>query len=234
MSRSPYLPPNAAQQPPQAQQPSVTDVISTNKVLRSTYILLSMTLLFSAAIAGAAVYFDAPILHWGIHLLGVLGLYFLVYATKNSAIGIVSVFAFTGFLGYSLGTMLNPIMQVYANGADLITIALGLTGLAFVTLSAIALNPKRDFSFLSQFLFAGLIIVLGAVVISFFVQSSILHMAISTVMVLLMSGFILYDTNAIVKGGETNYIVATANLYLDIYLLFKNLLMLLLMFAGDE
>lgn len=234
MSRSPYLPPNAAQ-PPQAHQPSPVDVISTNKVLRSTYLLLSMTLLFSSAVAAAAVYFNAPMLHWGIHLIGFIGLYLLVYVTRNSAIGIASTFAFTGFLGYSLGTMLSFVLANYANGGELVAVTLGLTGLAFVTLSAIALNPKRDFSFLTQFLIAGVVVVVGAALINFFFLSSpIIHMAVSTGMVLLMCGFILYDTNAIVKGGETNYILATVHLYLDIYLLFKNLLMLLLMFAGED
>lgn len=212
-------------------------VLATNKVLRNTYALLSMTLLFSAMMSGVAIAINAP--HMGfIPLLVSFGLLFAISKMKNSGWGIVLVFAFTGILGFSLG----PIIGFYLNtpsGGQTVMTALGLTGFAFLSLSGYTLTSRKDFSFLSGFLFTGMMVVIGvmllALVGSFFgYHVPGVQLAISAAIVLLMSGLILFDTSRIVNGGETNYIMATVALYLDIYNMFIALLQLVGAFGGDD
>ncbi len=211
-------------------------IASTNKVLRNTYMLLSMTLLFSAAMAGVAIMIDAPYLGL-LALVGFIGLFFAVHKTQNSAWGLVWTFALTGFMGFTLGPIINMYLAT-ANGASIVMQAMGLTGLIFFSLSGYVLVTKKDFSFMGGFLFTGLMVVIGAVLLmwgaSFFgYYMSGAHLAISSAIVLLMSGFILYDTSRIINGGETNYIMATVSLYVSIYNLFTSLLHLLGA-LGDE
>lgn len=211
-------------------------VVSTNKVLRNTYLLLSMTLLFSGAMAGLALAIDAPYMSWWPLLIS-FGLLFAIMKFKNSVLGIGLVFAFTGTLGFSIG----PVVGFYlatAGGAETVMTALGLTGLIFFTLSGYVLTTKKDFSFMRGFLFTGLMVILGSMLLLFVgplfgFHVPGLHLAISAAVVLLMSGFILFDTSRIINGGETNYVMATVSLYLDIYNIFVHLLMLL-GFAGDD
>ena len=207
-----------------------TAVASTNKVLRNTYMLLSMTLLFSAAMTGVAIAVEAPYMGW-IPLIVAFGLIFAISKFKNSAWGILLVFAFTGILGFSLGPIINYYIQS-TGGAQIVMTAAGLTGMIFFSLSGYVLLTKKDFSFMSGFLMTGLWVVIGAIVLmflgSFFgFYVSGLHLAISAAIVILMSGFILYDTSRILNGGETNYIMATVSMYLSIYNLFTSLLHLL-------
>jgi modulator of FtsH protease len=216
---------------------SRTSALSTNKVLRNTYLLLSMTLLFSAAMAGVAMATNAP--HMGfMPMLVAFGLLFAISKFKNSGWGIVLVFAFTGILGFSLGPLLNMYMASAA-GTQTVLTAAGLTGLIFLSLSGYVLLTKKDFSFMSGFLITGMWGVIGSMLLMFvgslfgFYVSG-LHLAISAAVVMLMSGFILYDTSRIINGGETNYIMATVGLYLNIYNLFTSLLHLLGFFGGDD
>jgi modulator of FtsH protease len=216
---------------------SRTSALSTNKVLRNTYLLLSMTLLFSAAMAGVAMATNAP--HMGfMPLLVAFGLLFAISKFKNSGWGIVLVFAFTGILGFSLGPLLNMYMASAA-GTQTVLTAAGLTGMIFLSLSGYVLLTKKDFSFMSGFLMTGMWVVIGSMLLMFvgsmfgFYVSG-LHLAISAAVVMLMSGFILYDTSRIINGGETNYIMATVGLYLNIYNLFTSLLHLLGFFGGDD
>ncbi|MFT4719689.1 MAG: modulator of FtsH protease [Candidatus Azotimanducaceae bacterium] len=216
---------------------SRTSALSTNKVLRNTYLLLSMTLLFSAAMAGVAMATNAP--HMGfMPMLVAFGLLFAISKFKNSGWGIVLVFAFTGILGFSLGPLLNMYMASAA-GTQTVLTAAGLTGLIFLSLSGYVLLTKKDFSFMSGFLITGMWVVIGSMLLMFvgslfgFYVSG-LHLAISAAVVMLMSGFILYDTSRIINGGETNYIMATVGLYLNIYNLFTSLLHLLGFFGGDD
>jgi modulator of FtsH protease len=216
---------------------SRTSALSTNKVLRNTYLLLSMTLLFSAAMAGVAMATNAP--HMGfMPLLVAFGLLFAISKFKNSGWGIVLVFAFTGILGFSLGPLLNMYMASAA-GTQTVLTAAGLTGMIFLSLSGYVLLTKKDFSFMSGFLITGMWVVIGSMLLMFvgslfgFYVSG-LHLAISAAVVMLMSGFILYDTSRIINGGETNYIMATVGLYLNIYNLFTSLLHLLGFFGGDD
>ncbi len=208
---------------------------SSVKVLRNTYMLLSMTLLFSAAMAGVSMAINAPPMGL-MSLLVMLGLLYGVHKLKNSAWGILMVFVFTGFMGFTLGPLISYYM---ANGPQTVMTALGLTGLVFFSLSGYTLVSGKDFSYLSGFLMTGLVVVFGSMLLMFFAGMfgfyvSGFHLALSAAIVLLMSGFILYDTSRILHGGETNYLMATVALYLDIYNLFVSLLHLVGVFGGDD
>ncbi|MEX2327033.1 MAG: Bax inhibitor-1/YccA family protein [Pseudomonadales bacterium] len=211
-------------------------VVSTNKVLRNTYMLLSMTLLFSAAMAGIAMAMEVPYMGW-IPLIVAFGLLFVISKLRNSVWGILLVFAFTGILGFSLGPVLNFYMASAA-GTQTVVTAAGLTGLIFLSLSGYTLTTQKDFSFMSGFLMTGMWVVIGSMLLmlvgSFFgFYVSGFHLALSAAIVILMSGFILYDTSQIIHGGETNYVMATVSLYLSIYNLFVSLLHLLGIFGED-
>jgi len=210
--------------------PGIGVRVEINKVLRNTYLLLGMTLAFSAAMAAFAMAIDAPYLGlWT--LLGWAGLLFLVYRTANSAWGIASVFAFTGFLGFTIGPVIEMFLKT-PNGGEIVTMALGSTAAAFVGLSAIALVSRRDFSFMGNFLMVGALVLFAVVMLSWFMDLSAFYGAIGAAVVLLMSGMILYQTSAIIHGGETNYILATTSLYMSIWNMFQWLLILFGM--GDD
>ena len=183
---------------------SRTSAVSTNKVLRSTYMLLSMTLLFSAGMAALAMAMDAPYMGF-MPLLVAFGLLFAISKFRNSGWGIVLVFAFTGILGFALGPVLNYYMASQA-GTQTVVTAAGLTGMIFLSLSGYALLSKKDFSFMGGFLMAGMWVVIGSMLLMFVGsmfgwQISGMHLAISAAIVMLMSGFILYDTGRIINGG---------------------------------
>jgi modulator of FtsH protease len=202
-------------------------VLETNKVLRNTYMLLSITLMFSAIAAASTM---AMGIGRGTSLmmsLGALGLiFFALPRTQNSASGIWVVFAFTGLIGGSLGPMLNHYMAM-ANGGSLIMQALGGTALVFFGLSGYVLTTKKDFSFMGGFLMVGLLVAIVGMIANIFLQIPAMSLAISAGIVLVMSGFILFDTSRIINGGETNYIRATVSLYLNIVNLFTSILHLL-------
>ncbi|PPD24403.1 MAG: BAX inhibitor protein [Methylobacter sp.] len=209
-------------------------VLASNKVLRNTYMLLSMTLLFSAITAGAAMYFNLP--HPGIiiTLIGYFGLLFLTERFRNSAWGLVFVFALTGFMGMTLGPVLNQYLNAFSNGHELILTALGGTGVIFLGLSAYALTTRKDFSYMGSFLMIGILVAFLAGIGALVFSIPGLALAVSAMFVLLMSGMILFQTSAIINGGETNYISATVTLYVSIYNLFSSLLQLLGVFSGED
>ena len=220
--------------------PSAGSLLATHKVLRNTYMLLSMTLLFSAAMAGVSMAINAP---YGLSLVASLvsmGLiWFVLPRTANSEKGLYVVFAITGLLGFGLGPVLNMYLKALPNGGQLIMTALGGTGLIFAALSGYVLTTKKDFSFMGGFLMTGVIALLlcsvGAMVASMFgVAVSGVFLALSAVSMLLFSGLLLYDTSRIINGGETNYIMATIALYLDIYNIFTSLLHLLGFASSDD
>ena len=216
---------------------SRTSAISTNRVLRNTYMLLSMTLLFSASMAAVAMAINAPYIGF-IPLLVSFALIFAISKFKNSGWGIVLVFAFTGILGFALGPVLNHYMVSQAWSQTVVTAA-GLTGIIFLSLSGYALMSKKDFSFMGGFLIAGMWVVIGSMLLMFVGSFfgwyvSGLQLAISAAVVMLMSGFILFDTSRIINGGETNYIMATVGLYLNIYNLFTALLHLTGALSNDD
>ena len=213
---------------------SSESVFATNKLIRNTYMLLSMTLLFSAATAGISMATNIP--HPGllITLVTYFGLLFLIQALKDSVWGIVSVFALTGFMGLTLGPILNMYVSHFANGTELIMTALGGTGAIFVGLSGYALATRKDFSFMGGFLFAGILVAFLAGIGAAIFALPTLSLVVSGMFVMLMSGLILYQTSAMIHGGETNYILATVTLYVSIYNLFMSLLHLLALFSGRD
>ena len=200
-----------------------TSAIEINKVLRNTYMLLGITLAFSAVVATAAMVMGAPYLGPIPTLIGFFGLLFLVHKTANGSWGLLSVFLLTGFMGFTLGPILSAYLSL-PNGGTLVASALGTTALAFVGLSAYALVTRKDFSFLSGFIVVGVCVLLGVIVMSLFFDLSAFHTAISAGVVLLASAIILWQTSAIIHGGETNYVLATVTLYVQIYNLFLSLL----------
>jgi modulator of FtsH protease len=212
-----------------------SSLLATHTVLRNTYFLLSLTLLFSAATAGYAMISQAAPVGILLFLVGSFGLLFLTGALRNSAWGIVSVFAFTGFMGYTLGPMLNSILSHYSNGSSIITAALVSTGATFFALSAYALTTRKDFSSLRGFIMSGLI---GFIILSllntFWLHMPAIYLACSAAFVLIASALILYDTSRIINNGERNYIMATISLYMDIYILFTNLLTLFSVLSGRD
>ena len=211
---------------------SQQSVLATNKLLRNTYSLLAMTLVFSALTAGVSMAMNFP--HMGLlTLVGYFGLLFLTMKLRNSAWGLAAVFALTGFMGLTLGPMLNYYLSM-PNGSQMVMQALGGTGIIFFALSAYAVKSEKDFSFMGGFLFVGILVAFLAGLAAFFFEMPGLSLAVSAMFVLLMSGLILYETSQVIHGGETNYIMATVTLYVSIYNLFTSLLHLLGAFAGDE
>ncbi|MBA3493492.1 MAG: Modulator of FtsH protease YccA [Chromatiales bacterium USCg_Taylor] len=213
---------------------TATSVLATNKVIRNTYALLSLTLLFSAMTAGLAMALDFPYPGVIITLIGYFGLLFLTVKLRNSVWGLASVFALTGFMGLTLGPILNAYVNHFANGSQLVMMAMGGTGLTFVGLSGYALTTRKDFSFMGGFLMAGVLIAFLAGLAAIFFSLPGLALAVSSMFVALMAGMILYQTSELIHGGETNYIMATVGLYVSIYNLFTSLLHLLGVFSGDD
>jgi modulator of FtsH protease len=206
---------------------------TTNKVLRNTYLLLSMTLLFSGLTAGVAMATNAAPLHWLITLGGYFGLLFVVTRLRNSAWGLAAVFALTGFLGYTLGPILNLYLSL-PNGPQVVMTALGGTGAIFLALSGYAVVSRKDFSFMGGFLMVGILVAFLASFGADAVQYSHVVAGRIGMFILLMSGMILWQTSEIIHGGETNYIMATVSLYITIFNLFISLLQILGVMSGDD
>ena len=207
--------------------------VSSNKVLKNTYMLLSATLAFSAVMAGLSIFLQLPSWMYLVAVIGgmVMGI-FVLPRTANSSAGIGVIFAITGLLGLGLGSILTMYLAL-PKGPEIIATAFGGTGLIFLGLSGYALTSKRDFSFLGGFVFAGMMVVVIAMLANIFLQMPALALAISSAIILLMSAFILFDTSRIINGGETNYIMATYGLYLSIFNIFISLLQILGIFGDD-
>ncbi|WP_415902660.1 Bax inhibitor-1/YccA family protein [Neptuniibacter sp. QD29_5] len=210
-----------------------SSALESNKVLRNTYALLSMTLLFSAIIAGGSIALQLP--HPGviISLVGFFGLYFLTYKLRNSVWALPSVFALTGFMGYTLGPIVGHYLSM-PGGGSIVMNAMGMTGIIFLGLSAYVLTTRKNFTFIGGFLMVGVLLAFVAGLGAIFFQIPALSLAVSAMFVLLMSGFILYETSNILHGGETNYIMATVSLYVSIYNLFTSLLHILGFLGGED
>jgi len=211
---------------------SQTYAVSTNKVVRNTYMLLAMTLAFSAITAGLSMAMNLP--HPGIiiTLVGYFGLLFLTTKFRNSGLGLVFVFALTGFMGYTLGPILNAYLSL-PNGGQVVMMAMGGTAAIFLALSAYVMTTKKDFSFMGGFLMVGILVAFLAGLGAIFFEMPMLSLAVSAMFVLLMSGLILYETSNIIRGGETNYIMATVTLFVAIFNLFTSLLHLLGFASND-
>jgi modulator of FtsH protease len=212
---------------------SQSSAAAANKLIRNTYTLLAMTLLCSAATAGASIAFNLPYPGMLITLVGYFGLLFLTYRLRNSAWGLLSIFALTGFMGLTLGPIVNMYLHMH-NGTQTVMMAMGGTGVIFLGLSAYALTTRKDFSFMGGFLMVGILVAFLAGLGAVFFHMPGLSLAVSAMFVLLMSGMILFETSQLVHGGETNYILATISLYVSIYNLFLSLLQLIGAFNSDD
>ncbi|NLF54206.1 MAG: Bax inhibitor-1/YccA family protein [Thauera phenolivorans] len=211
---------------------SQTSVLSTNRVVRNTYMLLSLTLAFSALSAGVSMALGLP--HPGLilTLVGYFGLLFLTTKFRNSGLGILFVFALTGFMGYTLGPIISAYLSL-PNGSQIVMQAMGGTAAIFLGLSAYALTTKKDFSFMGGFLMVGILVAFLAGLGAIFFSIPALSLTVSAAFVLLMSGLILYETSNIIHGGETNYVMATVTLFVSIFNLFTSLLHLLGFASND-
>lgn len=216
---------------------SEQSVLQTNKVIRNTYLLLAMTLVFSAITAGISMAINPPMMLYVGSVLVSFVMIFILNKMQNSAAALPLTFLFTGLMGFGLGPILNHYLGL-PNGGEIVMTAMGMTALTFVGLSAYVLTSRKDFSFMGGFLAAGSMVLIIAMIALFVlpmfgVNVGGFGLAFSALVVLLMSGFILYDTSNIVNGTYTNYIMATVSLYLNIYNLLVHLLSLVGAFSDD-
>jgi FtsH-binding integral membrane protein len=208
-------------------------------VLRNTYWLLALSMVPTVlgAWIGVQMKFSfmsgSPFIGFLIFMAIAFGFFYVIERTKNSAIGVAVLLGFTFFMGLMLSRLIGHILN-FSNGASLIMTAFGGTAIVFATMASIATTSKRDFSGLSSWLFAGMIVILLAAVANIFLQMSVLSIVISAIAVVIFSAFILFDVQRIINGGETNYISATLSIYLNIYNVFTNLLALLGIFGGER
>jgi modulator of FtsH protease len=209
-------------------------IVATHSVLRNTYLLLSLTLIFSAVCAGLSMMANAPYPGMIVTLVGFYGLMFLTYKTSDSIWGLVSTFAFTGFVGYTTGPLLNAVMAGSNNGSQIIMTALGGTGLIFFALSGYVLTTRKDMSFMSGGLVIGTVIGLFLMIGSMFLKIPGMYLAVSALFMVLSSGWILWQTSQIIHGGERNYIMATIGLYVQLYNIFVSLLSILSAFSNRD
>lgn len=209
-------------------------VLSTNKVLKNTYLLLGATLIFSAFTAIFAMVTNAPPMNPFLLIIGYFALLFITTALRNSAWGLVAVFALTGFLGYTLGPILNFYIKNFSNGNQLVFTALGATGVIFFALSAYAIMTKKDFSYLGAFLFVAIIVAFLAGLLAMFFNMPMLSILVAAAFVLISSGLILFETSLIINRGERNYIMATITLYVALFNLFISLLQIFGAFSGNR
>jgi len=211
---------------------SEESILATNKVLKNTYLLLSMVLIFSGIVA--AVGMSMNLGHGAALVSSIVAIalmWFVLPRTANSSAGIPVLFAITGLFGLGLGPILNHYMAI---NPGIVSTALGGTGVIFLGLSGYALTTRKDFSFMGGFLMVGMLVVIGASLLNIFLQMPVLSLVSSAAVIMLMSGFILYETSSMIHNGETNYIMAAASLFLSILNLFQALLHILGAFGGDD
>jgi len=206
-------------------------ILQTNKLIKNTYMLLSMTLIFSGFAAFLSVAMNVSHgIAFAATLVGIGLLWFVLPRTQNSSAGIPVIFGFTGLLGFGLGPMLSYYLSV---NPSIVMVAMGGTGVIFLGLSGYALATRKDFNFMGGFIFVGMLVAIGAMVVNIFLGIPALALAVSAAVIMIMSGFILYQTSAMIHGGETNYISATASLFLSILNIFTSLLHILGAFGDD-
>ena len=227
-------------QPRDAYAPSAGYAVQRNVVLRNTYWLLALSMIPTLAGAWFGINYQfsffphSPILGLLVYFGVAFGLIAGINANSNSSVGVFLLLVFTGFLGLMLSTLLQAVLRTVSNGGELIMLAAGGTATIFGVLATIATVSKRDFGFLSKFLFIGLALAFIGCLANMFFHIPLFSLTLSGVMVLLFSGYILYDVNSVVTGGETNYIRAALKIYLDLFNLFINLLNILVMLMGNR
>jgi modulator of FtsH protease len=225
----------------QYQNPTTIGTLAAeqNQVLRNTYLMLGLTMIptvigaFIGMSLNLAILAQHPIIGSLVMFAVMMGLLFAVSSLRNSVWGIAAMFGFTFVAGVFLGPILQHALH-FSNGAQLVGLAAGGTGLIFFSLATYATVSKKDFSFMGKFLFIGVIMLLIASLANLFFQVPVLSLAISAIAILIFSAYILFDISQIIHGGETNYLMATVTLYLDIYNIFVKLLNLLMAFSGEK
>ncbi len=206
-------------------------ILQTNKLIRNTYTLLSMTLIFSGLLAFVSIIMQVSFgVAFASTIGGILMLWFVLPRTQNSAAGIPVIFGVTGMLGFGLGPMISYYIAMNPN---IVMLAMGGTGAIFLGLSGYALTTRKDFSFLGGFIAVGILVAIGAMLVNIFLGIPAVALAISAAVIMIMSGYILFQTSAMINGGETNYIAATAGLFLSILNIFTSLLHILGAFSDD-
>ncbi len=219
--------------------PTAEAALSANKVLRNTYMLLGLSMIPTVigAMIGISMNFSfmaqSPILGFIVMMAVMFGLFWGISKNRDNGLGVALLLALTFFMGMMLGPILQVALHL-KNGAQLVGLAAGGTGVIFFGLATVATVTKKDFSFMGKFLFIGLLLLIVASIANMFLHIPVMQLTISAVAVLIFSGFILFDVSRVVTGGETNYIMATLAIYLDIYNLFVNLLSLLMALTGER
>jgi modulator of FtsH protease len=208
------------------------------KVLRNTYLLLALTMVPTVigafvGMATGGIILANPVISTLVMLAAVIGLQFGIAANRNSGVGVALLLLMTGLLGWWLGPILNFVLAM-RNGVQLVGYAAVGTGVIFFAMGVIATTTKRDFGFMGKFLFVGMIALLIAMLANMFLQIPALALTISTLVIVVFSLFLLYDLNRIVRGGETNYVMATTGVYMSLFNIFANLLSLLMSLAGER
>jgi modulator of FtsH protease len=213
-------------------------LVGSNRVLRNTYLLLALTMVPTVigafiGMSTAGILIQHPIASSLIVLVAVMGLQYAIAANRNSGAGIALLLLMTGILGWFLGPLLSYALAL-RNGPALVGYAALGTGIVFAAMATVATTSKRDFSFMGKFLFVGMIALLVAMIANMFLQIPALALTLSTLVIVVFSLFLLYDLNRIVRGGETNYIMATTGVYMSLFNIFANLLQLLIGLRGDR
>ncbi|MDO8301284.1 Bax inhibitor-1/YccA family protein [Lacisediminimonas sp.] len=214
-------------------------LLARHRVLRNTYLLLALSMIPTVlgAWTGLQVNFSffagSPFIGFMVFLAIAFGFFYAIEKTKNSGLGVVVLLGFTFFMGLMLSRLLGHILG-FQNGTSLIMTAFGGTATIFAVMASVATVSKRDFSGMGKWLFAGMLIILLAMVANIFLQLPALQMTISVIAIAIFSAYILYDVQRVLNGGETNYISATLAIYLDLYNVFVHLLSLLGIMGGER
>jgi modulator of FtsH protease len=215
-------------------------LIARNRVLRNTYWLLAISMIPTILGAWLGVQMDfslfqgSPLIGFIMFMAIAFGFFYAIEKTKNSGVGVLFLLGFTFFMGLMLSRMIGGVLHSYSNGADLIMIAFGGTAMILGVMATVATVSKRDFSGMGRWLFAGLLVIIVASLLNIFMHIPALYLVISVVAIAIFSGYILFDVQQIINGGQTNYISATLSIYLDVYNIFVNLLRLLSYFSGNR
>jgi len=214
--------------------------VARHRVLRNTYWLLAISMIPTVLGAwlgvqfGFSLFVGSPLISFILFMAIAFGFFFAIEKTKNSGLGVLFLLGFTFFMGLMLSRMIGAVLHNFSNGADLIIVAFSGTAGILAVMATIATVSKRDFSGIGRWLFAGLLVIIVASVLNIFLHIPALYLVVSVAAIAIFSGYILFDVQKIIKGGETNYITATLNIYLDVYNIFVNLLRLLSYFAGNR
>lgn len=211
-----------------------SDTVFANKILKNTYILLAFTILFSSFTACCSMLLNVKVFNPILTIVVYFLLLFSINVNRNNIFGILFTFVLTGFLGWTLGPVLNHYMMFFSNGAELVMLSLGITGTIFLVLSVLASNPSRNYSSIGSFLSVGSLVCLAAIILNIFLQLPALHLAISVIVAFVSGGLILWQINSIVLGGEENYVLVTVNIYISILNIFLTTLQFLSMFFGNR